>query len=310
MSGTMQCLAARSFLGKAVRNARIRVAVSQDQLAKKCGWSQGKIQKIESASQATAVGDVDTLVEALGIGEELAEKMRDSARKSRELRSGRPSPPPYFHRFLESEPHATEVRAWHCERIPGLLQSEQYMLAQFRHAGADDVTQSMRQRLERRKTLLGSRPPFYRVVLSESAFRRMPGGRARRNAILADQAEHLIEFTSQCTRLQLQVLPFDAETPYVPGDFTAMSFAVDPLSADAEAPEAGRESFVYLEHAHHGDYRKKSQELKGYHNTWDQLSAAALSQQDTKLFLQDLAEECRSRLPLTALPQESKDLLK
>src|SRR2546428_12457655 len=106
--------------------------------------------------------------------------------------------------------HARAISRWHSERIPGPLQSEPYLLRQF-HTDITrdfDIIELIRLRRARARIFTMEHPPSYAVVLSESALRRMPGGRTD---LVIDQIQHLLDLSRRCDQLSLHILTFDAD---------------------------------------------------------------------------------------------------
>ena len=190
--------------------------------------------------------------------------------------------PHWFRTFTDLEPAAGEILSWHGERIPGPLQSEHYMLTQFSENRATDVTSLVRNRQDRKQVFDLERPPYYRFVLGEAAFRRMPGG--PNPAVALDQVEHLLELGERYPRVFVHVLPFDVRLAYVPNDFTLMRFS------DAT------KDFVFIEHAAGGIYLDDANDFELFVDSWDRIRGAALEVNDSVDFLRDLAREFRSQL--------------
>jgi transcriptional regulator with XRE-family HTH domain len=169
--------------------------MTQQDVANLLGCGQGKINKIESGTVAVKLTDLRRMLEAFSVGKAEADMMIELARSSPSQRGQwtgyRSAVPHWFRTFTDLEPAAAEILSWHGERIPGPLQSEHFMLKQFSEARASDVTALVRNRLERRQVFDLKRPPYYRFILSEAAFQRMPGG--PNPAVALDQVEHLLE---------------------------------------------------------------------------------------------------------------------
>ncbi|EID54645.1 helix-turn-helix domain-containing protein [Saccharomonospora xinjiangensis] len=275
----------RKQLGNELRHARRSAGLTQQQVADILGCTQGKVNKIESGAVGAKLGDVRRMLEAYGVTGEEAETLVDMARSAAGHRghwSGyRSVVPHWFRTFTDLEPAAAEIMTWHCERIPGTLQSEHYMLKQFTEYGATDVTALVRNRLDRKSVFDQQQPPYYRFILSEAALRRAPGGHAP--AVMLDQIEHMLEL-DQRQRVYVHVLPFDARLASVPNDFTIMRF-----------PDRTRD-FVYIEHSAGGLYLDDVKDFQIFVDAWDRLRGAALERQETRQFLKQIAQEYREAL--------------
>ena len=275
----------RRQLGNEIRRARVAAGMTQHEVAALLGCGQGKINKIETGAVSVKQSDLRQMLEAFGVSRTEADMMTELARTSgqRGQWAGyRSAVPHWFRTFTDLEPAASEILSWHGERIPGPLQSEHYMLRQFSEARATDVTSLVRNRLERRQVFDLKRPPYYRFILGEAAFRRMPGGPSP--SVALDQVEHLLELEKSYPRTFVHVLPFDTRLPFVPNDFTIMRFS------DAT------KDFVFVEHAAGGVYIDDEGDFELFVDAWDRLRGAALERNETAEFLEGLAKEFRARV--------------
>jgi transcriptional regulator with XRE-family HTH domain len=271
----------RRQLGRELRKARIAAGLTQSAIATILGCGQGKINKIETTLVTVSTDELDQMLEAYQVPRDRAEELRAlAAQDRRQRRRHHLLTSPAFEELSDREAEAIEILGWHSERIPGPLQSEQYMLQQFNtNGGALDVVQLTRQRKARSRVLTAENPPYYRVVLSESSLYRMPGGRTP--GLMLDQIEHLLACVRVHERLLLQVLTFDARLPYVDNDFVILRFA-------------GDDDFVYIEYPGGARLFTKSKELAMFEEHWRELTEAALSAEDSAKFLDQLAEEQRA----------------
>jgi transcriptional regulator with XRE-family HTH domain len=275
----------RRQLGNEIRRARMAAGLTQQDVAELLGCGQGKINKIEAGAVSVKASDLKQMIDAFGVTRTEAEMMIELARNTgqRGQWSGyRSAVPHWFRPFTDLEPAAAEILSWHGERIPGPLQSEHYMLKQFSEARATDVTGLVRNRLERKQIFDLKRPPYYRFILGEAAFRRMPGG--PNPSVALDQVEHLLELEKAYPRTFIHVLRFDTRLSFVPNDFTIMRFS------DAT------KDFVFVEHAAGGIYIDDEGDFELFVDAWDRLRGAALERNETAEFLEDLAREFRTQI--------------
>jgi hypothetical protein len=256
-------------------------------LATLLGCTQGKIQKMEAARVKIERRDVERLIEQLGVDPATADAMRDLTALNAvgEPWSGeRALVPDYVRRYLESEQAATEILSWHEMRIPGPLQSTQFMLRQFNTAGQIDVAPYLRNREHRRRLFHQPHLKNYHCVLAEEALRRAVSGFDRHTAL--DQIQHLLaindpndprHFADARTRVCL--LPARAEVPYLPNDFSLLHFA-DPGN-----------SLVYIEHVAGATYLDTATAVERADAAWRHITRAALDKDATQEFLHHLAAE-------------------
>jgi transcriptional regulator with XRE-family HTH domain len=273
--------ARRRQLGRALRQARKAANLTQATVATSLKCTQGKINKMETTLVSVSQQDLERLVELYHLPADKADELRQMAEL--DLRDG-PSrtkdsaATAAFTDLSELESEAAEILCWHSERIPGPLQSERYMLAQHEPIQRNaEVVRLLRERTARARIFDIDNPPRYRVVLSESALYRVRGGRA--GHIGVDQAAHLLHLATTRECLELRILEFDADIPFVDADFVLLRF-----------DKAHLDDFAYIEHP--GGSRKfvTAAELADFRAHWDQLAAAALSRSASEGFLSGLTE--------------------
>ncbi|HWE91622.1 MAG TPA: helix-turn-helix transcriptional regulator [Pseudonocardiaceae bacterium] len=275
----------RRQLGNELRRARQAAGLTQNEVAAFLDCGQGKINKIETGTVSVKLADLRVLVRELNVGKVEAEMMFALAGtgSGRGQWAGyRSAVPHWFRTFTDLEPAAAEVLSWHGERIPGPLQSEHYMLKQFGEARATDVTDLVRNRAERKEVFDLKKPPYYRFILGEGVFRRMPGGPDP--AVGLDEVQHLIELEKAYPRTFIHILPFDARLSHVPNDFTIMRFS-----------DATRD-FVFIEHAAGGMYIDDEGDFELFVDAWDRLRGSALERNETVDFLHELAAGFRAEM--------------
>jgi transcriptional regulator with XRE-family HTH domain len=279
--------ARRRQLGRALRKAREDAGLTQSAVARELGCGQGKVNKIETTLVAISMDELERLIALFGVPDDKAAELRELAIEDQIDGPRRTSTSPAwsaFEQLRDLEQDAREILCWHGERIPKPLQSEYYMLQQH---GSDtkttaDVVRLVRQLEARAKIFTVDDPPFYRVILSESSFRRMPGGPSPR--LVVDQVEHLLDLMSRYEKFTLQVLTFEASVRFTDTDFQIVHFAGD---------EPG---FAYIEAAGGARTFDRDDELKMFDAHWHELRNAALNAADTKAFLKDLVNDSRLEL--------------
>jgi transcriptional regulator with XRE-family HTH domain len=273
-----EAAARRRLLGRLLRMARVKKRFTQTQAANYLGCRQGKINKIETTLVTIKPDELDKLIELYEVSDEQAAELRELATVDQQAGPSRTRYSPSwsaFEQLSDVEQDATEILCLHSERIPGPLQSEQYILRLHQPAAAE-VVLVLSQRKARAQIFTVDRPPRYRVILSESSLRRMPGGRAA--GLLVDQATHLLNLIDQYEHLELQILTFDADVRFVDSDFVLLRF------------DEPKQDFIYVE-CPGGSHRfKAAEELNKVQVHWETLHAAALSREDTVAFLRKLVE--------------------
>lgn len=276
----------RKQLGRLLRRAREAVGLTQKAVAAELGCGQAKINKIETTLVAIDPPELEKLIGLYRVPPEEADELRTLARLDQQDGPARTKHVPTLAAFddlSDAETEASEIRCWHSERIPGPLQSQIYRIEQHQLQRTDDdaVTLVLRELTARTKVFTVPNPPRYRVILSESSLHRMPGGRTPEMVI--DQATHLLTLMAEHKTLELRILPFSADIPYVDTDFQHLMFDND------ERPE-----FVYIEYPGGTRRYKSTHELKACREHWAQLDAAALDVTQSRDFLNRLIASAES----------------
>ena len=259
--------------------------LTQSAVARELICTQGKINKIETTLVAVSMNELEMMLVLYDLSAEKAAELRALAAQDHVDGPQRTSYSPAWSAFGELsdlEPDAQEILCWHSERIPGPLQSEQYMLKQHHPdtMTTPDVVRLLLQRRARAQIFSIEDPPLYHVVLSESSLHRMPGG--RNPTLVIDQCEHLLNLVGQYSRLVLQILPFDAPVRFVSSDFKILRFADE------------QDDFAYIEHPGGARTFKNFKDLAKFAEHWEQLRDAALSVGDSRIFLEELVNKSRA----------------
>lgn len=278
----------REELGWLLSSSRKKAKLTLEKLAGAKGVtvSASKIQKAETGTQALKGEDLESIIAVPGLGIEphIAARMREivaitpSARvwvgQRSEVRED-------FRNFLYLEPDATTIMAVH-ERIPGMLQSKQWMLTMHYGANApagDEFNAKVRNRKDRQQIL--GRPPGQDFILMKSAFDWPPFGDS---SVLLDQVDHLIGLIDT-PMLHIYVLPPFAKIDHPVGGFTVMHFDKMPWS-----------NRVFFEHADGMLESRDPHKVEEYDDIWNAYRRAALERDATKEFLLDLKNKLEHEL--------------
>jgi hypothetical protein len=176
--------------------------------------------------------------------------------------------PPELATYLGMESAASEIRVYQVHRIPGLLQTEDYVRATLAadpfssDANADRQVALMVERQRQAE----ANPPSIWAVLDEGTLRRQVGG----PEVMRAQIEHLLDLRSMPNVL-LQIIPFRTGA-YLPMDlpFIIMCFP-DQLDPD----------IVCMRYPTGTLWIEDTAEVERYNGIFRHLEAAALSQYDS-----------------------------
>ncbi|GAA1992578.1 helix-turn-helix transcriptional regulator [Amycolatopsis minnesotensis] len=266
-------------LGAELERQRLRAEVTQEQAARRLRCGQSKIAHIESGSGVKAM-ELDALLELYGaVDTDTAYAQELQAESSRRTKRGAFSTrfKQQMRLLVDMEPSCNQLLSHQAMVIPGLLQTEEYMRAQFRawrpSPSQDDIDRDTANRLGRQRVLDNANQKFW-FIIDEAALRRTPLG----PDAMKPQVMHLVEVIDR-PNVELQIVPF--EIGYYMGqshDYTAFQYEADP-----------QVSIVYLEKHDGGEYVEGVKKTSRYLDLFDQQKAAAIGQERARRFLLDFA---------------------
>lgn len=180
--------------------------------------------------------------------------------------------------YISTETEASTLRELAIINIPGLLQTEPYMRAQFaaHRLRADRVEAEVSARLFRQRRLLDEEFPLDLVaIIDEAALRKRVGGAE----VMRGQLRRLAE-SAELPTVSIQVLPDKAGShPGADGAYTILSFPEDEPSVLYVACVVGA---IHIE---------KPEEVAQARLKFDQLRSEALSPTESVALIERLAGE-------------------
>jgi transcriptional regulator with XRE-family HTH domain len=202
--------------GDALRAARKAAGSKQREVAKHVQRCQAWVSRIEQGIVRPTPNELELLLELYTPADDLRMTIQT-------LCTPAPAGPernsrfdPKFLKFRNLELTAEEVFALTSERLPMGLQSDQYLLNQYKIAGhTDSARELLAERRRRQEVFTEGGPGRYKVIIAESALYRMPGGNTD---LIEDQASYLLTLIDTYPGLHLQVLRFSANLAYVDAD--------------------------------------------------------------------------------------------
>jgi hypothetical protein len=279
----------RRRLAKQLADLREHAALSVKDVARQLEWAESTVYRIESARRGVKPGDVLLLLDLFTrtgnvvITEEHRDELLKLAREARkrgwwQTYSGAVPEPFIVYIGLESE--VSTLRAYGCELVPGLLQTEEYA-REVRRASVPipDPAQTDRWlavRAARQRRLTGDDPIRLWTVLNEGALRRAMGG----PAVMARQLARLVE-AAELPNVTVQVLPFSAGAhPAVDAPFMVLGF-----------PERTDPDVVYVEHMTQALYIETPREVDAFTLAFDHLRARALDPDESVARIASIMED-------------------
>ncbi len=200
-------------LGYALRALRQASGKEAKTVARSALMSASKLSKIETAKAAPSVGDVERILTAIGVSDEVKEEylavVRAAATEATAWRLVRRMG---VHKAQQQqtralEAHMTLLRLFQPALIPGLLQTPEYIRAVLsRHElGEDVLTQTIIARIERQQVLYDSTKEL-RFVITEPVLRWRIVSTSR----MAEQVDRLVSL-SRLPNIDLRVVPLSRQ---------------------------------------------------------------------------------------------------
>ena len=224
-----------------LRKLRLEAGLTQSDVVKAMEWSTSKLIRIENGDVSISVNDLKVLLAYYGISDnqvrvnELLESARTA--KQQPWSEFRDVHSPAFLTYLGYESSAATILEWEPLLVPGLLQTEEYSLAQqlgvSKHSEAD-AHKRWEGRERRQELIERDNPPKMHFILYEAALWPAMGG----PGTMREQLKRVKEL-SELTNVTVQVVPFTAGAHRgMKGPFILLEFD-DPNLDD----------LLYLEHS-------------------------------------------------------------
>ncbi|MEU1675989.1 helix-turn-helix transcriptional regulator [Streptomyces roseifaciens] len=264
------------MLGVELRALREESGRTADEMARRLGWHQTKVSRIETGRSGMRVHELESLLDLYGVTDpEVRSGLVDLARESKARMWWTPYSDVITQRYasyISLETEASAKRAFETTLIPGLLQTPDYTRAVINalapETKPDAVDALVSVRLARQgATLRRASPLTLRAVVDEAALRRTTGG-AR---VMAKQLHHLLE-ASEEPNIVLQVMPFSAGGHVgMLGSFVILEF---PIRSDLDV--------VYTESQVSSIQLERRSDLATYNRMFAGLSANALDEAQSR----------------------------
>lgn len=268
-------------LGEQLSRLRDEASVSQTQIAARLGCSISKIQKIEAGEVGVVRAELEAMLAAYHVDDE---RMQGELLELQKLGKQRGwwskfgAVPSTFSTFLGLQSAAITIKAFEPMVVHGLLQTERYCRAIARACTVgiteEEVELQVRIRLKQQEQAFGEEAPDLRVLLDEGVLHREIAERA----VMADQLQRLTKLPKHVT---LQVVPFrSGGNPGLLGAFTIFEF-----------DESMHTPVVYVEGQAGNLYLKKESDLRRCIRSYNDMTAAALSKQESAKLIAVVARQ-------------------
>ena len=282
MAGTQSPTVRRRRLASELRRLRETAKLTCEDVAERLECSASKISRIETGRVAVSPRDVRELLRIYGVAGGQHDSLMQLARESREKGWWHvygDSVQPQLATYLGLESAASEMRIYRVNRLPGLLQTDDYTRALLATGKIGTPPPDQRQHFaalaERRRQARAS-PPKAWIVLDESALWRQVG----EPEVMRAQIEHLIEL-SAAPHMFLQVIPFGG------GAHVAMEAPFVILAF----PDRADPDVVCIGYATGMLWVEDATEVRTYNVIFDHLQAAALSFDESVALMRSVLKE-------------------
>lgn len=215
MTGGGEFLVQRPRLAAELRRLRLVAGLSTNDVARRLGWSQSKVSKMELGRTAASIPDVEAWARVTGAAAEVVERLRDQAERALTEATAYRGPPPERVPRQQREVAALErttgtLRSFQPMLIPGLLQTAEYAQRMFESGhgvGGAAVPLAVAARVER-QSILYEPDHHFEFIIGEAAF-RWRFGPARALAAQVDR----VRTVAALDNVELGVVPLAIEGP-------------------------------------------------------------------------------------------------
>lgn len=281
--------AKKLMLGRELAHMIETAGASQADAAKLIETSQSRIAGLITGSGSMSPGDLELLANKLGFTDEgyketLRELRRDNHRRGFWTTGHNRAYSEDLRLRIDLEKHADQIRVAEVEVVPGLLQCEAYVRAQYAdQPEVDGLTpdDQVQARLARQDILDKAEPPMVQFVLSESCLRRMWGDAAT----MREQIDHLIKMSNR-PNVMIQVMPFNV----APGRRSPISNRFTILRVPSPGA-AGPLELAYTEGEGEIRYLDDKRALAAHDKAWARLTAAAHGYGESRKFMKQVRTE-------------------
>ncbi|MEX1654879.1 helix-turn-helix transcriptional regulator [Streptomyces pseudovenezuelae] len=271
----------RRRLGAELRRLRLASGLKSTEVAERLMVSQPKISHLENGRRTISSRDVRDLCALYGVTDphvidSLMQMAKESGQQGWWQAYG--DIPQSIYTALETD--ATSLHAYEPMAIHPLLQTPAYAYAVIEETipllTTEEADTRLHVRLRRQHRIYDpTRPLHLRVVLDESVLRRVVAS----PDVMREQLEHLNALGAE-PHITVQVLPYTAGAhPSMSGQFSILRFA--------DSTEA---SVAYLERFTSDLYLEKPSDVQHYSLLHDRLQAQALSPDNSRDFITDVAK--------------------
>jgi len=286
--------ARRRDLGMDLVAIREAAGFNGQELADALGWDQSKVSRLENGKQS--IDQTDLLSWLITCDVKNPELRQFVARNEEAIKDTwvlPNNPSPTDSRNLIAEERASKkITTYACVWVPALLQTPGYTRALAARFNPDDearVERIVAERAVRQDVMRGHKAPHLVCFIEEAVLTRPVGGRQ----VLHDQLMHLM-FMADWTKISIRVLLTDLGE-HTAGDGPFILFE-----------RRDKRSVAFLSARVTSVIFEKPEHIKGYQETVKDLAARALTEEESRVLIANLADE--SGIPREDLDGTAEDM--
>jgi transcriptional regulator with XRE-family HTH domain len=262
----------RRLVGAALRRYRQDQGYDLDDAARILECDRSKISRIETGQRGIRNRELRELMTEYGLDKPAQDVLAAiaaprSAGTWRHACDGQL--PDVWPDLMALEATASKIRIYEAQRVPELLQTQDYAAEAAGPALAAAI-------VTRQEAALGDLGHEITVVIGEAALRQVTGG----HVVMRDQLAMLAEVSTSLPHVSVQVLPFTREAHAVACSFAIFQFAGLPELGTVCLPGIGGAEFLDGEH-----------HVSAYETAFGKLRAAALDPDASVRMITSLAED-------------------
>ncbi|MBT2440831.1 helix-turn-helix transcriptional regulator [Streptomyces sp. ISL-36] len=264
-----------SALGKIIKTLRRNAGLSQAELAEATHCSEDLVSSVERGVRTPQPDFLLRADRALGAGGVLVAAV-DDVREA--LARARTRHPDWFRDFAKAEAEAVALHYYAVQAVPGILQTEAYARAVFRHRrpmwDEETIEKWVADRLARQAIFDKWPATTISFVLEAAVLRRPTGGWE----VHREQLRRILEIARLRT-VHLQVMPLEHEEhPSLDGSFTLLT-------------PRGRREVAYTEIYGHARLITDPEEVRQYTERYGIIRAQALTPHESLAAIEKMLGE-------------------
>ena len=251
---------------RALRNQK---GLTVEQVADGLLCSPSKVSRMETGQGGATARDIRDLCNLYDVTDEAErDRMMTLAREGKAPARWQRYELAYA-TYAELEEEALAISAFQSSGVHGLLHTADYARANHESSmprlDPDQIDLQIEAKLARQLILTQPDPPSFAVVLDEAALHRMVGGRQ----VMAAQLAKILDMAA-LPNVKVQILPFEQGAhPALESNFTILALP---------NPDPG---VVFVEGMIGSTYLDRPDDLKRYHDVFNELQSIALNPKDT-----------------------------